>query len=291
MAEPDVTPDAPTSPSPAGLRRPVFTRLLVLAAVFAVGVGGVWAVATTMRPPAGPTSTGIPALGIEPADVEPGSEAPDRDSDTGPRREDGGPRITTLDEWAAHLAPAVGVPARALRAYGNAELIVDEELPGCGLTWTTLAGIGRVESDHGRYGGAVLGEDGRPSPPIVGIALDGAPGVKVVADTDGGALDGDPDYDRAVGPMQFIPSTWARVGVDASGDGRADPQQIDDAALSAAFYLCSHGRDLTTGEGWWDGVLSYNHSVEYGRKVFALAEHYADLARPVLAELGGTDER
>ncbi len=103
--------------------------------------------------------------------------------------------------------------------------------------------------------------------------------MKAIADTDGGKFDGDTVYDRAVGPMQFIPSTWAVMGVDASGDGKADPHQIDDAALSAAFYLCAHGRDLSTGDGWWDGVLSYNRSVDYGRTVFALAEHYADLAR------------
>ncbi len=269
----------------------MLTRLLVLTAVFALAAGGVWAVATVMSPSAGPTSTGIPALGIEPADVEPGSEAPAHERGTGPGAEDGTAGVTTLEEWADHLAPAVGVPSRALRAYGNAELVIRDEAPECGLSWATLAGIGRVESDHGRHGGAVLGDDGRPSPPIIGIALDGSPGVKAIADTDGGTLDGDSEHDRAVGPMQFIPSTWSLIGVDASGDGRADPQQIDDAALSAAFYLCSHGRDLATGEGWWDGVLSYNHSVDYGRKVFALAEHYADLARTAFAGSGGTDER
>jgi membrane-bound lytic murein transglycosylase B len=157
--------------------------------------------------------------------------------------------------------------------------VMRDVAPECRLSWVTIAGIGRIESDHGRHGGAVLGDDGRPSPPIIGIPLDGSPGVREIRDTDGGVLDGDRKYDRAVGPMQFIPTTWKLYGVDASGDGKADPQQIDDAALATARYLCDHGRDMATGQGWWDGVLSYNHSVEYGRKVFALAEHYAELAQ------------
>ncbi|EID55912.1 lytic transglycosylase domain-containing protein [Saccharomonospora xinjiangensis] len=298
MAEPDETTEAVPPRAPGHLRT-VLARLLVLGAVFTVAVGGVWVVATAAGPSAGPTRSDIPALSLRPADVEPGSEAPVHDSESGPRATDSASATTgrprTLQEWADRLAPAVGVPPRALLAYGNAELIVADELPGCGLSWSTLAGIGRVESDHGRHGGAVLGDDGRPSRPIIGIALDGSPGVKAITDTDGGVLDGDAKHDRAVGPMQFIPSTWSLVGVDASGDGRADPQQIDDAALSAAFYLCAHGRDLATGDGWWDGVLSYNHSVDYGRTVFGLAEHYAELAaelaRTAFEESGGAEGR
>ena len=80
--------------------------------------------------------------------------------------------------------------------------------PGCHLPWTLLAGIGRVESDHGRYGGSVLGNDGVPRPAIVGVALNGKGPVAAIHDTDNGAFDGDTVWDRAVGPMQFIPSTW-----------------------------------------------------------------------------------
>ncbi|WP_298177809.1 lytic murein transglycosylase [Saccharomonospora sp.] len=268
------------SDSSTSTSRVVLVRLLVVLVVLLLGAGGVWLVARAAIPFASPTTTDVPALRIEPADVEPGSEAPVDDSDTGPlRKDDTDTGVNTLEEWAEYLAPAVGVPARAMAAYGNAELVMRDEAPACHLSWATLAGIGRIESDHGRYGGSVLGGDGRPSPPIIGIALDGSPGVKAITDTDDGVLDGDREYDRAVGPMQFIPSTWKLYGVDASGDGKADPQQIDDAALAAARYLCDHGRDMATGQGWWDGVFSYNHSVDYGRKVFALAEHYAELAR------------
>ena len=104
---------------------------------------------------------------------------------------------------------------------------------------------------------------------------DGSPGFAEIQDTDGGALDGDPEFDRAVGPMQFIPETWHRYGVDASGDGVADPHHIDDAAASAARLLCSGGRDLATAEGWTSAIRSYNQSDEYLRDVRDAAANYA----------------
>src|SRR5699024_2158668 len=134
--------------------------------------------------------------------------------------------------------------------YGRAELAMRAEQPDCGLSWATLAGIGRIESNHGRYGGAVVGTDGYPSKPIIGVPLDGSPGVDTISDTDNGVYDGDPTHDRAVGPMQFIPSTWLRWASDGNGDGVGSPQQIDDAALAAARYLCAGGRDMGTAEGW-----------------------------------------
>ncbi|HEY8373786.1 MAG TPA: lytic murein transglycosylase, partial [Pseudonocardiaceae bacterium] len=75
--------------------------------------------------------------------------------------------------------------------------------------------------------------------------------------------------------MQFIPSTWAQWAADGDGDGKADPQDLDDAALAAARYLCAGNRDLGTGKGWWAAVMSYNNSVEYAQKVFGLADTYA----------------
>jgi membrane-bound lytic murein transglycosylase B len=163
-------------------------------------------------------------------------------------------------------------------AYGNAELVLRETDPACHLSWATLAGIGRVESNHGRFGGAQLRDDGRPSKPIIGVPLDGSSGVKAIGDTDHGRYDGDPAVDRAVGPMQFIPSTWRKWGADANLDGVGDPQQIDDAALAAGRYLCAGGRDLSTPKGWWAAVFSYNNSVPYGQKVFGLADDYARAA-------------
>ncbi|MDI5980992.1 lytic transglycosylase domain-containing protein, partial [Amycolatopsis magusensis] len=139
--------------------------------------------------------------------------------------------------------------------------------------------IGRIESNHGQYGGAALGADGLPSKPIIGVPLDGSPGVKAIGDTDGGRFDGDSTHDRAVGPMQFIPSTWAKYNSDGNGDGVGDPQQIDDAALAAARYLCAGSRDMSAAQGWWAGIMSYNNSIEYAQKVFGLADGFAKSAR------------
>jgi membrane-bound lytic murein transglycosylase B len=253
-------------------RRGTLLRVAVVFAVLAVAAGAVWVVRVAATPTAGPVAD-IPAWQVAAADVAPGADAPDEVGAPSPQAGAAGP--DPLRAWADEVATRTEIPARALMAYGNAELAVRTSTPGCGLSWATLAGIGRVESDHGRYGGRTLGEDGRPSTPIIGVPLDGSPGVKTIADTDGGALDGDPVLDRAVGPMQFIPSTWARWSSDATMDGVGDPQQIDDAALAAGRYLCANGRDLRTAKGWWEAVLSYNNSVEYGQKVFGLAERYA----------------
>ncbi|MFD0867077.1 lytic transglycosylase domain-containing protein, partial [Tessaracoccus lubricantis] len=157
-----------------------------------------------------------------------------------------------------------------------ATLAVAAEQPECGLAWNTLAGIGWVESQHGHFRGSQLRDDGYPDPAIRGIALNGD-GVKAIRDTDGGAWDGDTVWDRAVGPMQFIPSTWATWGADGNGDGYADPNQIDDAALAAARYLC-HGGPVTTAEGWRAAILSYNRLDSYVRKVAETANIYAERA-------------
>jgi membrane-bound lytic murein transglycosylase B len=174
------------------------------------------------------------------------------------------------------LARRMNIPQRALLAYANAEIHTRETTPKCGISWTMLAGIGRKESMHGRYGGATVNEDGRLSQPIIGVPLDGSPGVRAIKDTDHGALDGDPDWDRAVGPLQFLPVTWKKWAVRASGDGASpDPQNMDDAAMSAARYLCAIGGDLTKAAGWWDAVLTYNTSVRYAQEVFDGQDVYA----------------
>ncbi|MTV23845.1 lytic transglycosylase domain-containing protein [Nitriliruptoraceae bacterium ZYF776] len=184
--------------------------------------------------------------------------------------------LPVLDpETISAVAARTGIPDRALAAYASAARLLEEERPGCGITWSTLAGIGWVESRHGNYGTARLREDGVPTEPIIGIALDGGPNVRAIRDTDGGRLDGDATWDRAVGPMQFIPSTWARWGADGSGDGTADPQHIDDAALAAARYLCASGGDLTQASSWWRAVLTYNRSEAYAHHVLEAANTYA----------------
>jgi membrane-bound lytic murein transglycosylase B len=189
------------------------------------------------------------------------------------------PPIAGLAEpaWLDALSARSGVPHRALAAYTGAALRVAETDPACALGWNTLAAIGHVESGHGTIGGTVLDERGRAAPRIVGIALDGGD-VDAIRDTDGGALDGDTVWDRAVGPMQFIPSTWALFAADGDGDGIADPQQIDDAALTAATYLCSvTDGPLTDADEWIAAIAAYNSTIDYNNRVARDATYYASV--------------
>lgn len=139
-----------------------------------------------------------------------------------------------------------------------------------GLPWQVVAGIGKVESNHGRYSGASLGPDGVVSPPIIGIALNGGNGTAAIRDTDNGVHDRDTVWDRAVGPFQFIPSSWAIFGQDGNRDGVKDPHNIHDAVPAAVAHLCPHG-SLTDIEA---AVFSYNHSHEYVRLVLEWAARY-----------------
>jgi membrane-bound lytic murein transglycosylase B len=178
--------------------------------------------------------------------------------------------------WVGRNAERTGIGAIALSAYASADLRLAVERPRCRLSWATLAGIGYVESRHGTIGGRRLGVDGRPGLlPIFGVPLTGAGPLARVPDSDDGRFDGDVRYDRAMGPMQFVPSTWRTWGSDGDGDGEVDPQDIDDAAYSAGHYLCAAGVPLDSAVAWTRGVLSYNPSVSYLRDVLAAANAYA----------------
>ncbi|MEV4310674.1 murein transglycosylase [Actinocrispum sp. NPDC049592] len=174
------------------------------------------------------------------------------------------------------MADKMDIPQRALQAYAQAEVKTRATTPKCKISWTMLAGIGRKESRHGRYGGATVLDDGTLSKPIIGVPLDGSARVRAIQDTDKGAMDGDNTWDRAVGPMQFLPATWKKWAVRANGDGAPpDPQNMDDSALTAARYLCATGGDLSSPAGWWAAVLKYNSSVEYAQAVFDGQDAYA----------------
>ena len=91
-----------------------------------------------------------------------------------------------LHEWAAERAPALGMPVAALEAYAYAARVAEVENPDCHLAWTTLAGIGQVESHHGTYRGAMIAPNGDVRPPIRGVRLDGTNGNLEIIDNDGG---------------------------------------------------------------------------------------------------------
>ena len=185
---------------------------------------------------------------------------------------------------AATLAGAsvngLGIPLATLDAYLRAEASLRYEQPQCGLAWWMLAGIGRVESNHGRYGGAQPGLRGNVSPRIVGIALDGSPGIAAISDSDGGMWDGDAVWDRAVGPMQFIPGTWRGYAADGNGDGAKDPNNLYDAAVGAGRYLCRAAGNLGSDAALTRAYLAYNHSDVYAARVLMLARDYQSAGLP-----------
>jgi membrane-bound lytic murein transglycosylase B len=187
------------------------------------------------------------------------------------------PRLSPMP--AAITVSELGIPELVLGAYRMAESTMAEEAPGCGVTWHLLAGIGRIESGHA--GGGRTDAAGTTVTPILGPVLNGhLAGNQVITDTDDGALDGDKKHDRAVGPMQFIPSTWARYAADGNGDGTADPNNVFDASLAAARYLCSGGLNLRERSQEVRAVLRYNNSMAYAANVLAWSAAYAGGGTP-----------
>ena len=178
----------------------------------------------------------------------------------------GGSALVTLD--------SAGIPVRALEGYRRAASLVNSADPACHIDWALLGAIGKVESNHARFGGNQLDSAGVAQPGIIGIPLDGSNQTARIADTDGGLLDRDTVFDRAVGPMQFIPGTWRVVGVDADGDGASNPQDMVDAASAAAVYLCSGPGDLSLPGDLSAAVMRYNASDAYVRMVTAIADAY-----------------
>jgi len=175
---------------------------------------------------------------------------------------------------ASAALDSTGVPVRALEAYRAAALLVGGADPACHIDWALLAAFGRVESNHARFGGNQLDAAGVAQPGIIGIALDGTNGTARILDSDGGQLDRDSLYDRAVGPMQFIPSTWRTMGVDADGDGIKNPQDMADSATAAAVYVCSGPGDLSRADDLHAAIMRYNPSDSYARTVTAIAAAY-----------------
>ncbi|MEV4125985.1 lytic murein transglycosylase [Nocardia sp. NPDC049707] len=277
--------------SPATIKR---SSVIALTGLVPAGLVAVAATAGTTDPTASSVLQHIPederddqaavlAVAAEPAAIENVAHAMAKQSPSAP------PIVKTValpdGRQPAALPPGpLGIPGVAVAAYQNAERTLAAENPVCGMPWYLLAGIGRVESTHA-FGGKA-DADGNPLTPIYGPVLDGSlTGNHVIRDTDGGALDGLSGYDRAIGPMQFLPETWKRYAADGNGDGIADPQNLFDAALTAGRYLCDGGlnmRDLTQQT---KAILRYNNSMAYVANVMAWAGSYASGIAPKPGDL------
>ncbi|WP_427891214.1 lytic transglycosylase domain-containing protein [Kribbella sp. GL6] len=179
----------------------------------------------------------------------------------------------TVQPIPGAFGDASGIPGTVLAAYQKAARDLALSMPGCHLTWPLLAGIGKVESDHAS--GGKVDANGNTRGKILGPVLDGSPGMAAIADTDHGVYDGNTTWDRAVGPMQFVPGTWNTFGADGNGDGVKDPHNVFDAARAAGDYLCSGGANLSDPQGLVQAVLRYNHSMDYVSTVLRWMQSYS----------------
>ena len=246
--------------------RAIILTVQVIAAVIVVG----WGAAAVWPSSRAPVGYAVATAPLEPTVVELPSPVPTPLAGLTSKTAVASSAASRVDAaWLDQVAGANDIPRRVLAAYATASIVIAEEQPSCHLGWTTIAAIGKIESNDDRFGGATVLESGYGDRGITGPQLSGGEFASI-PDSDKGVWDGDPAWDRAVGPFQFIPQTWSTWGADGNADGRADPGHIDDAALAAARYLC-HSGDLSDAARWRAAVFSYNHSVEYVSQVASIA--------------------
>jgi hypothetical protein len=171
---------------------------------------------------------------------------------------------------APHVAlipSADGISSVALTAYERAAQREQKVNASCRIPWQLVAAIGYIESDDGQFGADHLLKSGKEAAPLLGIPLDGSPGVALILDAHG-------HYARAEGPMQFIPSTWSTWQADGNGDRKMDPQNIFDASAAAADYLCSGTGDLSSLPNQPAAITHYNDSPIYVKNVMNVEHAY-----------------
>lgn len=184
------------------------------------------------------------------------------------------PRRGRLRAVADYQPLVSDIPSESLAAYQRAETVMDEAAPRCRLDWSVLAGVAEVESDHGREGDSTVTARGVSRPGVFGKALNGRHGRERVRDTDAGVTDGNARWDAPAGPMGLLPSTWSVVAVDSDGDGRRNLQDVDDAALGVAVFLCDGARDLGAADELRAALAAFNPAPGYARMVMSLARAY-----------------
>ena len=188
---------------------------------------------------------------------------------TGSSRPTRARQTSVSSAWVARTARAAGIPAPAVRAYGAATLRELAADPGCHLAWTTLAGVGWVESQHGTLGGLRLGADGRPSRQIDGPVLDGSGDVAAVPGDAG-------SWQRATGPLQFIPSTGSAGAPTATATESPTRRTSTTRRTPPHATSARPGPTSPPAPGWSAAIFSYNHSDAYVRSVYDAAQAYAD---------------
>ncbi|MCP2179561.1 C40 family peptidase [Prauserella alba] len=268
------TPSGSSVPAAAPYARRRFAALLALATAVVLAAGVVTVVQLSPEP-SGDTGAAAAAAdgavaGGQSASASSGSPsssqrtpqpepAPD-DATSRPAQQVPQEQGARFEAWVDEVAGWLDIPRRAMHAYATATVRMEQERPGCNLSWVTLAGIGRTTSDHGREGGRDLTRDGRPTSPIGTIELHNFAG-EVISQA------------GAEGPLQLSPAVWQQWAATASGEA-PNIQDIDDAALTAGRALCDGGRDLDQGGQWLAGVSALHDEPLFLHRVLATANVY-----------------
>ncbi|WP_245975910.1 NlpC/P60 family protein [Amycolatopsis palatopharyngis] len=261
----DETPDTgdggqPQPPAPGGSRK----RRLIIALGAVVLVLAAFVVTQRLTPDAEapapaaatapiPSSTTAPPSA--PVAVTPKTQAKEP-ADSGPR----------FQEWVDEVAEWLDIPQQAMHAYAGATVALAEEQPECHLSWVTLAGIGKITTDHGRVDGGSVAKDGTMSAPI---------GTVAVQDFSDATI----SNPGAAGPLQLSPSVWQRWKHSATKGAEPNLQDIDDAALTAGHALCADGRDLEDGDSWLAAVSSLQDAPLFLHRVLATANVYGTVGQ------------
>lgn len=270
-------------------RNPISRRSAMIAIPILTGIAVIASVtATAANPPTPSAQTNSTAAG-QPLSVSPFANWVIPTADPGSlQRTTATKAIDKVGVANLNVEPSSytqsGIPSVALKAYKKAAKTYKKLDPQCGVTWPLLAAIGRVESGHGTEGASVMTKSGLSVPPVLGPVLDGAGPFALISDTDNGAYDGDKRYDRAIGPMQFLPETWGTVASDGNGDGKKDVQNIWDAALGAANYFCRGETRLGTPKGLAANIFRYNRSESYVKLVLGIMREYGAKVKIVPTE-------
>ena len=182
-------------------------------------------------------------------------------------------QIEQVQDWSHKRSGPYDIPETALRAYAYAAWAVAKQ-KNCNLGWPTLAALGESLSNHGRANDSQLGDDGTTTVPLRGLNLFDPAHPQEVADTDAGLFDGDPTKDIPIGPLQIMPSRWEQFNAAVEPDAKPNPDNINDASLTLAGFLCSVG-DPSTPDGWANGVQQINANPEFVKHVHAIAKKYS----------------
>ena len=187
--------------------------------------------------------------------------------------------LTTL----AAPAPGTDIPQIVLNAYEHAANVFATRDPSCQISWADMAALGRIESGQAQHGMTRLAANGDTYPPILGPPLDGSGGNAALPQPPNlPYYDGPGPWEQAVGPMQFIPTSWATSGLVGGSNSTPDPNNVFDAAMGAANYLCraAAGQSLTTLSGLTQAYFSYNHSATYVSEALSNAVYYGATINP-----------